>query len=97
MPLIHHQPTFHFEARLGAYQNQVDTVLQELTEHRIIERIWEHDATVWPPASTAMSNPLGWLQTAKQGLDSWRCIVRRTVWCAVAKAVRRLGRRSVCS
>jgi glucose-6-phosphate isomerase/transaldolase/glucose-6-phosphate isomerase len=75
MPLTHHPPTFHFEARLGAYQNQVDTVLHELTEHRIIERIWERDATVWPPASTALSNPLGWLQTAHtmrdhlQGID----------------------------
>ena len=76
MPLTHHQPTFHFEARLGAYQNQVDTVLQELTEHRIIERIWEHDATVWPPASTAISNPLGWLQTAKTMRDHLQRIDR---------------------
>lgn len=65
MPLTQHPPTFHFEAHLGAYQNQVDTVLHELAEHRIIERIWEHDATVWAPASTAIRNPLGWLQTAK--------------------------------
>jgi glucose-6-phosphate isomerase len=60
----------HLEARLGTYQSQVDTVLHKLTEHRIIERIWERDHTVWKSAVSTSDNPLGWLQTAKTTRDT---------------------------
>jgi len=56
-------------ANLGAYQSRVDEVLRSLAENRIIQRIWEHDYTVWEPDPTEISNRLGWLHTAETMLN----------------------------
>jgi len=52
-------------ANLGAYQSRVDEALVSLKEKRIIQRIWEHDYTVWKQDPTEISNRLGWLHTAE--------------------------------
>lgn len=48
-------------AKLGAYQTAVDTTLHTLKEQQIVERIWQHDHTVWRPDPTEITNRLGWL------------------------------------
>ena len=48
-------------AKLGAYQTEVDKALADIKSNRIINRIWEHDHTVWKPEPTEISNRLGWL------------------------------------
>lgn len=50
---------------LGAYQDAVDTVLAEIRGQRVIERIWDHDHTIWKPEATEISNRLGWLHIAE--------------------------------
>jgi transaldolase/glucose-6-phosphate isomerase len=49
---------------LGGYQAAVDEAVTELTEKKVIERIWAHDYTVWKPEPEEITNRLGWLTTA---------------------------------
>lgn len=53
-----------FSASLGNYQNTVSKALQEIKNDRIIQRIWEHDFTIWKSDPTEISNRLGWLDIA---------------------------------
>jgi transaldolase/glucose-6-phosphate isomerase len=50
-----------FSAELGSYTTSVDSAIGEIERHRIINRIWAHDYTVWKPEPTEISNRLGWL------------------------------------
>src|SRR5512137_1789737 len=50
---------------LGAYKALVDAALAEMKEHRIVERIWAKDHTVWKPDPTEIINRLGWLTSPK--------------------------------
>ena len=51
--------------QLGQYQAAVDAALDEIRETRMIERIWQHDYTVWRPDPTEITNRLGWLHSPK--------------------------------
>jgi len=53
-----------FSANLGQYQNIVSSALQEIKRDRIIQRIWDHDYTVWKSDPTEIRNRLGWLDIA---------------------------------
>jgi glucose-6-phosphate isomerase len=55
---------------MGIYQSKVDETLSSLNEKRIIQRIWEHDYTVWKQDPTEISNRLGWLHTAEAMLEN---------------------------
>ncbi len=57
---------FHL-LRINMPEEQIDEKLQHLKGDRIIERIWNHDHTVWSEASEEISNRLGWL-TAHQSM-----------------------------
>lgn len=50
---------------LGSYAAPVDAALSEMKTHRIIERIWAKDHTVWKPEPTEITNRLGWLKSPK--------------------------------
>jgi glucose-6-phosphate isomerase len=50
---------------LGAYKAAVDAALAEMKKHRIIERIWAKDHTVWKPDPAEITNRLGWLESPK--------------------------------
>lgn len=49
-------------AQLGDLQPAVDKGLQALCKERIIDRIWEHDYSIWKPQPTEITNRLGWLR-----------------------------------
>ncbi|MBZ0294860.1 MAG: bifunctional transaldolase/phosoglucose isomerase [Anaerolineae bacterium] len=49
---------------VGSYASKVDTALDEMAKQNIIERIWQHDHTVWRPDADEISNRLGWLDIA---------------------------------
>jgi len=51
-----------FSASLGQIQEKVDTALTRMEEHKLIQRIWEGDHTVWKPDPTEIANRLGWLR-----------------------------------
>jgi glucose-6-phosphate isomerase len=53
-------------ANLGRYQAAVDRALEEIQEDRVIERVWEHDHTVWKPEPDEISNRLGWLRSPEE-------------------------------
>jgi transaldolase/glucose-6-phosphate isomerase len=53
----------HQSAHLGSYQSHVDSALEEMTENKILSRIWAHDHTVWKPEDTEITNRLGWLHS----------------------------------
>ncbi|MCH8022524.1 MAG: bifunctional transaldolase/phosoglucose isomerase, partial [Thaumarchaeota archaeon] len=55
----------HESATLGQYNNAVETALRNMTEKRIMHRIWNHDYTVWKPDPTEISNRLDWLHIAE--------------------------------
>ncbi len=55
-----------FSARLGEYQAPVDAALAELKDQRIMNRIWDHDYTVWKPQPEEISNRLGWLHLPEE-------------------------------
>lgn len=52
-----------FSASLGDFGETIDAALKELKENNIVQRIWEHDYTVWNPDPTEISNRLGWLHS----------------------------------
>ena len=58
------------EYNLGPYQRNVDKALVELTENRIISRIWGHDYTVWKHDPTEITNRLGWLHSPEVMAES---------------------------
>ena len=53
----------HFRASLGPYQTIADDALADISQERILSRIWEHDFTVWKPDADEISNRLGWLHS----------------------------------
>ena len=53
----------HFRASLGSYQTLADDVFVEISQNRILSRIWEHDFTVWKPDPDEITNRLGWLHS----------------------------------
>ncbi len=63
---------------LGAYAEAVDRALSDLQTNRVVERIWQHDHTVWKPEPTEISNRLGWLEIVDEmqpKLDELRSFV----------------------
>ena len=54
------------ELGLGAYTLKVDQALADLEENQVLERIWQHDHTVWKPEPTEITNRLGWLSIARR-------------------------------
>jgi len=50
-------------AKLGKYGSAVDAALAEMSENRIIDRIWNRDHTVWKPKPDGISDRLGWLDS----------------------------------
>ena len=54
---------------LGEYQALVDAALEELSEERVISRIWKLDHTVWKPDPLEITNRLGWLRIAETMLE----------------------------
>jgi glucose-6-phosphate isomerase len=58
------QQALHFSTHLGTHQSRLDTALHEMSQQRIVARIWEQDHTVWKPQPAEISNRLGWLRSA---------------------------------
>jgi transaldolase / glucose-6-phosphate isomerase len=52
-------PTLH------THEKAVDAALADLQASRIVQRIWEHDHTVWRPDPEEITNRLGWLDIAE--------------------------------
>ncbi len=50
-------------ASLGKYQAAVDAACKDLRDEKILQRIWQHDHTVWKPEPTEIANRLGWLHS----------------------------------
>jgi glucose-6-phosphate isomerase len=48
------------------WDESIRQVLIQMAEHRILERIWAHDHTVWKCEDTEISSRLGWLHIAQQ-------------------------------
>jgi glucose-6-phosphate isomerase len=51
---------------LGIYQTNIEDTLSVLGENRVLQRIWEHDHTLWKPDTTEITNRLGWLRIAEK-------------------------------
>ena len=47
--------------KLLNYQSAIDAAFDELSDHKIIQRIWQHDFTVWKKSPGEITNRLGWL------------------------------------
>lgn len=48
---------------LGYYRDLVETVLRDMERHRVRERIWQRDYTLWKPDPKEIDNRLGWLSS----------------------------------
>lgn len=53
-----------FNAQLGTAETAVQNALTQLQTNHILDRIWQHDHTVWQENPTEISNRLGWLDIA---------------------------------
>jgi glucose-6-phosphate isomerase len=53
---------------LQSYQIRVDQTIRDLSDQKILARIWARDHTVWKPEKTEISNRLGWLDIAERML-----------------------------
>jgi len=47
------------------YRGLVDKALAEIKDQRVMERIWDHDHTLWKPEPSEITNRLGWLHIAE--------------------------------
>lgn len=54
-----------FSASLGGAETAVNDAVSEMQKKNILERIWQHDYTVWSSEPTEITNRLGWLHTPK--------------------------------
>lgn len=63
MPSTAEHPACHVSMHLGTYQTGVDQALRQMTDQRILARLWECDHSLWKAAPTDISNRLGWLQS----------------------------------
>ena len=52
-----------YRESLGSFLPKVNKALQDLADRNIIDRIWEHDPSVWKGDSAEISNRLGWLHS----------------------------------
>ncbi|MFO7891660.1 MAG: glucose-6-phosphate isomerase [bacterium] len=48
---------------LSGFRRLIDSGLKQLENEKIVNRIWQHDYTVWKSNPTEISNRLGWLHT----------------------------------
>jgi transaldolase/glucose-6-phosphate isomerase len=60
----------HQSENLVKYQSLIDEAVVELTEERVLLRIWSHDHTVWKPEPTEIKNRLGWLHSPEVMMDN---------------------------
>ncbi|MEW5843957.1 MAG: glucose-6-phosphate isomerase [Bacteroidota bacterium] len=59
--MLSNKNNFSFIA--AGYESSIDTTLNELTDQKIVERIWNKDYTVWSESPTEITNRLGWLHS----------------------------------
>ena len=55
---------YSYEANVGVYEPIVLAALERIDKEKIIERIWQHDFTVWKDDPTEITNRLGWLHSS---------------------------------
>lgn len=55
---------------LGDYEKNIEQVLDDLERKKIMQRIWDHDHTVWKSDPTEINNRLGWLHIAETMLEN---------------------------
>jgi glucose-6-phosphate isomerase len=77
------------KSTLGKYARAVEEALAEMSEARILGRVWERDHTVWSPDPTEIANRLGWLDVAERTREAVGEIE------GFREAVRRAGMRRV--
>ena len=53
----------NFGYKAKGYESSIEAALSELANHKIIERIWNKDYTVWNDIPTEITNRLGWLHS----------------------------------
>lgn len=51
---------------LGQYTPAVETALAEMSDQRIMDRIWSHDHTLWGPEPEGIADRLGWLDSPQE-------------------------------
>lgn len=59
-------------AFFGAHGPDIEHQLRTVTQERIVERIWQHDPSVWketPEHQTLIENALGWLTVPEKVMD----------------------------
>jgi glucose-6-phosphate isomerase len=54
------------EYNLGKYEEHFINIFESLKSNSIINRVFDHDHTVWKPVPTEIDNRLGWLSIAKR-------------------------------
>ena len=55
---------------LGPYQSDVDHALEEMRDKKVMNRIWDHDYTVWGDDPDEITNRLGWLHSPETMADA---------------------------
>jgi transaldolase/glucose-6-phosphate isomerase len=59
-----------YSASLGKFQATVDHALMQMRDENIMNRIWQHDHSVWKPDPAEISNRLGWLHSPEVMMDA---------------------------
>ncbi len=52
-----------YSASLGEFNSAVENTLMQIRDHKIMNRIWAHDHTVWKDDPADIANRLGWLHS----------------------------------
>lgn len=60
----------NLEYSLGAYKKDIQESIDQCVNDNIIQKIWDHDHTVWKPEPAEITNRLGWLDIANRMAES---------------------------
>ena len=55
---------------LEKYQNNIDSELNKFEEQNIVQRLFDHDHTIWSASPDEISNRLGWLDSPSDVLEN---------------------------
>ncbi|HDQ46409.1 MAG TPA: glucose-6-phosphate isomerase [bacterium] len=67
---------------LGDHENTLRNTMADLTDHKVVQRIWKYDHTLWKDDPKEIANRLGWLRVAEtlrdeaDTLKSWAKSIR---------------------
>lgn len=60
----------NLEYSLSAFEKDIQESIDQCVKENLVQKIWDHNHTVWKPEPTEITNRLGWLDIADRMVES---------------------------